>query len=310
MLMPTRDQLLALTDELRRLKAGGERRVTVSEESLEQLRAAVNTRVAEVAEVAAAEVRPPEPIPSAPSKISVPVAAVSRAAPPPGPAKFSAAPPVVPVFTGDKTTRWEALRDLVRNDPVCRAQAGPGKKIVLGAGSLEAALFFVGEAPGADEEVQGEPFVGEPGQLLTKMIQGMGPRREQVYLCNVMNWRPAIPTGPGDVQLGNRPPTAEEMNYCLPYLRAQIEIVQPQVIVALGATAAGALLGAHTFKTLGEIKGRWQEFAGRPVMVTYHPSYVLRSNTSRAKRAVWEDLLQVMERVGLAPTEKQRGFFL
>lgn len=199
---------------------------------------------------------------------------------------------------------------MVLNDPVCLSHVRPGKKIVLGVGSLEAKIFFCGEAPGAEEEVQGEPFVGPAGQLLTRMILGMGLKREQVYIGNIMNWRPEIPTGPGGVQVGNRPPTAEEMNYCLPYLRAQIEIVQPLLIVALGATASGGLLGAGTFKTLGEIKGRWHQFAGKPVMVTYHPSYILRNNSNRSKRAIWEDLLLVMERARLPVSDRQRGFFL
>jgi uracil-DNA glycosylase len=138
----------------------------------------------------------------------------------------------------------------------------------------------------------------------------MGLKREQVYIGNIMNWRPEMPAGPGGVQVGNRPPTPEEMNFCLPFLRAQLEIVQPQVIVALGATASGGLLGAGTFKTLGEIKGRWNQFNGKPVMVTYHPSYILRNNSNRSKRAIWEDLLKVMERVGLPVTDKQRNFFL
>jgi DNA polymerase len=142
------------------------------------------------------------------------------------------------------------------------------------------------------------------------MIQGMGLQREQVYIGNIMNWRPEMPVGPGGVQVGNRPPTPAEMNFCLPFLRAQLEIVQPQLIVALGATAAGGLLGAGTFKTLGEIKGRWHEFGGRPVMVTYHPSYILRNNSNRSKRGIWEDLLQVMARSGLPISEKQRNYFL
>ena len=107
-----------------------------------------------------------------------------------------------------------------------------------------------------------------------------------------------------------RPPTAEEMAYCMPHMKAQLEIVQPELIVALGATAAAGLLGAGSFKTLGEIRGRWQTFAGRPVMVTYHPSYLLRNNSNRAKRVVWEDLLKVMERAQLPISEKQRNFFL
>ncbi len=305
--MSTRAQLHALTDELRRLRGAGERSVTVSEESLEQLRAAVSASVADFSEPEAA--RPAAVAPAAvENRASAPVAARAVATPPPN--KILAATPVVKLPAGDKAARWAALHEMVVNDPVCRAQVRPGKKVVLGVGNLDAAIFFCGEAPGAEEEVQGEPFVGPAGQLLTRMIQGMGLEREQVYIGNIMNWRPDLPTPPGGMQVGNRPPTTEELNYCLPYLKAQIEIVQPQLIVALGATAAGGLLGAGTFKTLGEIKGRWHEFAGKPVMVTYHPSYILRNNSNRSKRAIWEDLLKVMERVALPVTDKQRNFFL
>ncbi len=224
-----------------------------------------------------------------------------------------AAIPPAPAFTlpaGDKATRWAWLKDRVENDPVCRAHVRPGKKVVLGVGTLEAKLFFCGEAPGAEEEVQGEPFVGAAGQLLTKMIKAMGLDRGQVYIGNIMNWRPEMPTPEGMDQIGNRPPTPEEIAYCLPHLRAQLEIVQPDVIVALGATAASGLLGAGSFKALGEVRGRWHTFAGRPVMVTYHPSYLLRNNSNRAKRTVWEDLLLVMERAQLPISDKQRNFFL
>jgi DNA polymerase len=116
-------------------------------------------------------------------------------------------------------------------------------------------------------------------------------------------------------QVGNREPTPEEMAFCLPFLRAQIEIVNPEVIVAVGATAAKGLLGAGTFKTLGEVRGQWKRFSDKPVMVTYHPSYLLRQEAAgpvaarKAKRATWEDLLKVMERAGLTISEKQRGYF-
>jgi DNA polymerase len=300
--MSTRDQLLALNEELRRLKAGGQRVVAVTDESLVRLRAAVSL---------ARATPPPAPAASFPAPVAVsspaaprPAAAASTAAPLPE------APPVVVLPEGDKAARWAALRELVVNHPVCRAHVRPGKQVVLGVGSLDAKIFFCGEAPGADEEIKGEPFVGPAGQLLTRMIQGMGLQREQVYIGNIMNWRPEMPVGPGGVQVGNRPPTPAEMNFCLPFLRAQLEIVQPQLIVALGATAAGGLLGAGTFKTLGEIKGRWHEFGGRPVMVTYHPSYILRNNSNRSKRGIWEDLLQVMARSGLPISEKQRNYFL
>jgi DNA polymerase len=221
--------------------------------------------------------------------------------------------PPVPVVTlpeGDKATRWAALLETVINDTTCRACVRPGKKVVLGVGSLDATIMFVGEAPGAEEEIQGEPFVGPAGQLLTKMIQAMGVKRSDVYIGNIMNWRPQVPTAEGRDQVGNRPPTEEELRYCLPYLRAQIEVVNPALLVALGSTAAQGLLGVRSFKALGDVRGRWHEFAGKPLMVTYHPSYILRNQSNRSKRMIWEDLLKVMERATLPVSEKQRGFFL
>jgi DNA polymerase len=218
--------------------------------------------------------------------------------------------PTVELPAGDKTARWNWLRDLVTTHPVCQAHVRPEKKVVLGVGDLDAQIFFCGEAPGAEEEIQGEPFVGAAGQLLTKMIKAMGLERSQVYIGNIMNWRPEMPTPPGVDQTGNRPPTTEELAFCLPFLKAQLAIVQPKVIVALGATAATGLLGAGSFKALGDIRGRWHSFAGVPLMVTYHPSYLLRDQSIRKKRIVWEDLIQVMERAGMPISERQRGFFL
>jgi uracil-DNA glycosylase family 4 len=210
---------------------------------------------------------------------------------------------------GDKAARWAALKEIVLNDPTCKAHVRPGKKVVLGVGTLDAKIMFVGEAPGAEEEIQGEPFVGPAGQLLTKMILGMGLKREQVYIGNIMNWRPEMGTG-GGTQVGNRPPTEEEMRYCLPYLRAQVDIVNPEVLVALGKTAVEGLLGFGKFKTLGEARGLWHEFGGKPLMVTYHPSYILREPTNKKKRMIWDDLLKVMERAALPISDKQRGYFL
>ncbi len=186
-----------------------------------------------------------------------------------------------------------------------RFEVRDGYKIVFGVGNLDADIFFCGEAPGADEEEQGEPFVGKAGQLLDKMIKAMGLEREQVYIGNIMNWRPRLPT-----RVGNRPPTRDEIEFCLPYLKAQVEVVQPKVIVALGATAAKGLFGATAFRSLREIKGQWKEFEGTPVLATYHPSYLLRNDSKRDKRAAWEDLLKVMERCSLPINERQRGYFL
>jgi uracil-DNA glycosylase family 4 len=287
--------LTALTDELRRLKASGVVSVAVSEQSLDALRKSVGSRPAPA--------RPPAPKP-----VTVAAAEAAGAQPAP-PAAFPPVPTVV-LPKGDKRTQWEALQKAVLHDPFCKSKLRPGKKVVLGVGSLEAAIMFIGEAPGAEEEVQGEPFVGPAGQLLNRMIGGMGLSRAEVYIGNIMNWRPDLPAGSDGVQTGNRPPTEREMAHCMPYLRAQIEIVNPRLLVALGATAAKGLLGPGAFGALGEVRGRWHEFGGRPLMVTYHPSYILRNPINRTKRLIWEDLLKVMERANLAITDKQRGFFL
>jgi len=206
---------------------------------------------------------------------------------------------------GSKQERWEYLRDRVTNCPICTAHVKPGKKVVFGVGSLDAEIFFCGEAPGADEETQGEPFVGKAGQLLTKIIEAMGLKRSAVYIGNIMNWRPEMPT-----PFGNRPPTQEEMEVCLPYLKAQIEIVQPKVIVALGATAVSGLLGAAPKRRMGDVRGKWLEFEGTPLMITFHPSYLLRNDTLKTKRMVWEDMMSVMEKIGMPISDKQQQFFL
>ncbi|GAB4170117.1 MAG: hypothetical protein Fur0032_08850 [Terrimicrobiaceae bacterium] len=175
--------------------------------------------------------------------------------------------------------------------------------VVFGVGNESAELMFVGEAPGADEDLQGEPFVGKAGQLLTKIIEAMGLRREDVYIANVLKCRPDMPAGAA----GNRKPKAEEMATCLPWLRRQIELIRPKVMVALGATAAEGLLGVTG--PIGKMRGQWQDFCGKPVMVTYHPAYLLRNQSIGEKRKVWEDMLKVLERLGRPISEKQRKFF-
>lgn len=300
--MTPRDQLLALNDELRRLKASGQRTVPVALESLAQLQAAVRANQGGGETVAAVAAVPP-------------MAAVDRRnelrpSAPIAPVKILQTSPPIQLPAGDKATRWTALRELILHDPVGRAQLSSEGKIVFGVGDLNASIFFCAEAPGPEEASAGEPFVGPSGQLLTKMIQGMGLKREEVYLSYIMNWRPAVPAGASLGATDNRTPTTEELHYGLPYLRAQLEIVQPRMIVALGKTAAGGLLGASSFKTLGEVKGRWHEFAGIPVMVTYHPSYILRDNSKRSKRAIWEDFLQVMERASLPVSAKVKAYYL
>jgi DNA polymerase len=213
-------------------------------------------------------------------------------------------PKSVQTFTS-KREHWENLRERVLGNEDLKKHVRPGKNLVFGVGNLDAEIFFCGEAPGADEEIQGIPFVGRAGQLLTKIITAMGLSREEVYIGNIMNWRPEM-----DGETGNRPPTQEEMQFCLPYLIEQVEIVQPKVIVALGATAVSGLLGADKSRRMSAVRGRWHEFCGIPLMITFHPSYLLRNGTNTMKRIVWEDILQVMERVGLPISVKQRQYFL
>ncbi len=165
--------------------------------------------------------------------------------------------------------------------------------------------MFIGEAPGADEDQQGEPFVGRAGQLLTKIIQTMGFERQNVYIANILKCRPDTP---GQTS-GNRKPTPNEMQNCLPYLNAQIDLIKPQVIVALGASAVEGLLGNAPVR-ITQARGQFAEFRGIPVMQTYHPSYLLRPNAVNVKRHVWEDMMQVMEKLGLPISEKQRSFLL
>lgn len=205
---------------------------------------------------------------------------------------------------GSKKEQWNSLRAKVLSCPVCNRHLKLGKKLVFGLGNLDADIFFCGEAPGAEEEIRGEPFVGRAGQLLTKIIEATGLKRTDVYIGNIMNWRPEMPSSSG-----NRPPTQDEMECCLPYLRAQLQIVQPKVIVALGATAANGLLGYDSQRRMANVRGKWFTFANIPLMITYHPSYLLRNATLDAKRLVWEDFLSVMEFLHMPISDKQRAYF-
>ena len=200
--------------------------------------------------------------------------------------------------------RLEPLRHRVGDCVKCPHLVRSRTQTVFGVGNPNAELMFVGEAPGADEDAQGEPFVGRAGQLLTRIIETMGFARGDVYIANVLKCRPDMPAGAP----GNRAPTPIEMQTCLPYLREQIEIIRPKVLVALGAVAVEGLLG--TRGTMRELRGRWHSFNETPLMITYHPAYLLRNQSPTEKRKVWEDMLQVLERLGAPITERQRNYFL
>jgi DNA polymerase len=214
-------------------------------------------------------------------------------APPPGEGSF-----------GRKIDRLESIRARVAVCTKCPHLASSRTQTVFGVGDPDADLMFIGEAPGADEDAQGEPFVGRAGQLLTKIIETMGFARGDVYIANILKCRPDMPAG----SFGNRAPTPVEMQTCRPYLVEQVEIIQPKVIVALGATAVEGLLGARG--TMRELRGRWQTCNETPLMITYHPAYLLRNQSPTEKRKVWEDMLLVLERLERPITEKQRKYFL
>ena len=208
------------------------------------------------------------------------------------------------VPTGEREQRITALREEVLVCVKCPHLAAFRHTVVFGVGNPSADLMFVGEAPGADEDLRGEPFVGRAGELLTRIIETMGFKRSDVYIANVLKCRPDIPKGSS----GNRQPTPEEMQTCLPYLRAQIEIIQPKIMVALGGVAMRGLFG--TSEPMKSLRGRWHTFGNIPVMATFHPSYLLRNQALTEKRKVWEDMLQVLERLEVPITQRQRNFFL
>jgi DNA polymerase len=207
-------------------------------------------------------------------------------------------------MTDGQRQAFEALKSRALSCQKCSHLVKFRKQVVFGVGNSEADLMFVGEAPGADEDDQGEPFVGRAGQLLTKMIQAMGLQRSDVYIANILKCRPDI-----QAKSGNRKPTPEEMETCVPYLKEQIQWIRPRVLVAVGDTAVKGLL--PTLKTtITRIRGNWLEFENIPLMPTFHPSYLLHNQSLALKRQCWEDLLQVMERLEMPRSEKQKNYFL
>ena len=204
----------------------------------------------------------------------------------------------------NKAKLLEPIRERVRACTKCAHLACSRTQTVFGVGNPDAHLMFIGEAPGVDEDKQGEPFVGRAGQLLTRILKAMNFAREDVYIANILKCRPDTPSG----SFGNRAPTPIEMQTCRPYLVEQIEIIQPKVLVALGAVAVEGLLGMRG--TMRELRGRWHAYNDIPLMITYHPAYLLRNQAPSEKRKVWEDMLQVLERLDQPITERQRNYFL
>ena len=190
----------------------------------------------------------------------------------------------------DPVAALKMIREDIGDCTRCKLHQQGRKQIVFGVGNPEAELMFVGEAPGADEDEQGEPFVGRAGQLLNNMIKAMGITREQVYIANVVKCRPP----------SNRTPERDECDTCSPFLMRQIAVVKPKVIVALGAIAAKNLLAVES--SLASLRGKWHEYRGCKLAVTYHPAYLLRD--PRQKAEAWKDLQMVMKELGLVALKK------
>ncbi|MBI5821277.1 MAG: uracil-DNA glycosylase [Verrucomicrobia bacterium] len=210
----------------------------------------------------------------------------------------------IQVAGATKTEKLASLRQQALACVKCKHLAASRKQVVFGVGNPESELMFVGEAPGADEDAQGEPFVGRAGQLLTKIIETMGYKRSDIYIGNVLKCRPNMPPG----ESGNRQPTGDEMKTCLPWLQAQIDIIQPKVIVALGAVAMRGLM-PEISTGITKLRGHWLLYRQIPLMPTYHPAYVLRAYTMQNRRAIWEDMLQALEKLGRPITPKMRNYF-
>lgn len=229
--------------------------------------------------------------------IALPAVQTATISPPP---KTASPVSVLPIVNAPSL--FEAV-DRVENDTLERIREDLGEctrcrlhqqrnKIVFGAGNPRAELVFVGEGPGHDEDVQGLPFVGRAGKLLTQMIEAMGLTRDQVYICNVVKCRPPE----------NRKPEDDEVATCSPYLYRQLDVISPKAIVCLGGTAAQALL--KTKDSISRYRGTWFDFRNTKLLVTYHPAYLLRN--PNAKGDVWKDLQKVMAHLGLPPKRTLR----
>jgi DNA polymerase len=232
------------------------------------------------------EIRLPKPTPKpAPAKVP-PVPALSRLVVPPArPSLFDATSKVA-----DDTLL--KIREDLGECTRCKLHQGRNK-IVFGDGNPKAQLVFVGEGPGADEDMQGLPFVGRAGKLLTQMIEAMGLERKDVYICNVVKCRPPE----------NRAPEPDEVAACSPFLIRQIDSIHPKVIVCLGATAAKTIL--NTTRGISQFRGEWLEWRGHKLMATYHPAYLLRNPPAKAD--VWKDLQKVMAELGLQLPKKSKS---
>ena len=275
--MPTLKQLAVET--LTHMVEGGQQRLAVDDDARGILRQwMLDARQGGAPVPAPVPVREPAPEPPAPAAEAEPEMSVEQ--------------------------KLEYLRQRAADWKPARRLGTLRDTMVFAVGNPRARLMLVGEAPGYEEERQVEPFVGPAGQLLTRILGAMGLQRSDVYISNVCKFRPCMGENQGTA---NRAPSPEELAACLPLIMAEIRAIQPACIVCLGGSSAKGLLG--TQQGVNALRGRWMECQGVPVRVTYHPSYLLRNEALSARRALWEDMLEVMARLGMPVSEKQRNYF-
>ena len=275
--MPTLKQLAVET--LTHMVEGGQQRLAVDDDARGILRQwMLDARQGGAPVPAPVPVREPAPEPPAPAAEAEPEMSVEQ--------------------------KLEYLRQRAADWKPARRLGTLRDTMVFAVGNPRARLMLVGEAPGYEEERQVEPFVGPAGQLLTRILGAMGLQRSDVYISNVCKFRPSMGENQGTA---NRAPSPEELAACLPLIMAEIRAIRPACIVCLGGSSAKGLLG--TQQGVNALRGRWMECQDVPVRVTYHPSYLLRNEALSARRALWEDMLEVMERLGMPVSEKQRNYF-
>ncbi|MCH2046336.1 MAG: uracil-DNA glycosylase [Saprospiraceae bacterium] len=206
----------------------------------------------------------------------------------------------------DKNSQMDWLRKQMESCSTCNAQVGGNEKIVFGSGNVDADIFFCCDAPNEEEAKAGIPFTGSSGDLMLKVVNAMGLNNDSFYTTHIVKWRPKH-----HKTSVNRDPNLEEIEFCAPYLQAQIAIVMPKVIIALGKTAVVGLTNRDPANiVLKDLRGKWERVENIPTIFTYHPTYLLHNNTLRAKRQLWEDMLEVMKKLKLPISDKQKEYFL
>ena len=204
-----------------------------------------------------------------------------------------------------KSRSLDTIRESAANSQTCKSLGTLRSTMVFSVGNPDARIIFIGEAPGSEEEKQGEPFVGPAGMLLTRIIETMGLSRDDVYISNILKFRPRI--GNSDQGVKNRKPSTEEIAASLNFVMDEIDVVAPELIIALGGSAMQGLLGLD--EGVNRARGKVHELEKHKVIVTYHPSYLLRSGSNSEKRKLWEDMLMAMSYLGMPISDKQRNYF-